>query len=134
MGQSQRRPPLAALAAEARSNPWNVFWSHWLAAALIVVGVADAATTEIALSTGHASEANPFVRGLQDALGRYWIAPKMAMHGFLAGAVVYYPNRATLIGMSLVATIVLLVSINNFLIYKDIVDDALRAWIGWRMA
>lgn len=123
MSRPSRARPLVRMARLARRKPRNVTWSHYLAAALIVAGVADAATTEIALATGQASEANPIVAALQAAFGQWWIVPKMAVHGLLAGAVVYFPNRVTLYAMTALTAAIFAVAINNLLIYQTILES-----------
>lgn len=110
---------LVVAAREARANAKNLVWAQRLAIGLIVVGALDAFSTEVALAAGSAWEMNPLIRAAQATLGVYWVMPKMLLHGFLAGMVVWYPNRATLIAMTGVSLIVLLASINNFTVYLN---------------
>lgn len=97
--------------------------SRWIAVtiaiALLLVGAMDAVSTELALATGQAWEANPIVRWLQEQIGVYWIAPKMAVHGFLAFVVMRFPIPMTLLVMGALASVVFAVSLNNFDIYFD---------------
>ncbi|MCI4663617.1 MAG: DUF5658 family protein [Neomegalonema sp.] len=104
-----------------RAMPSRVFWARIVAVALVVAGGVDAASTQIALSTGMVYEANPLIRALQGATGVGWIAIKMLAHFGLAGAVLWYPNRATLIAMAAIAALTLAVAVNNTLIYLHIV-------------
>lgn len=92
-----------------------------VAAALLIVGAMDAATTELALSTGAAREANPIVRAIQDVIGSFWILPKMAVHALLAAVVMRFPMPITLIVMGALALVVFYVSVNNLEIYLSIV-------------
>lgn len=87
----------------------------------IVAGVLDALSTELALATGHAYEANPVVRGLQELGGLFWIVPKMAAHGLLAYVLVRYPNIWTIGLLGGLALATLAVALNNFQIYFDII-------------
>lgn len=112
---------LSTLAREARERPGLVRWSFWLAVVLVIVGFLDVISTDIALATGGAREANPVVRGLMDVLGPFWVVPKMVLHVVLGYMVVWYPNRPTLATMSAVAGLVLAAAINNFIIYANIV-------------
>lgn len=108
-------------AREARACPRAATFAWWLALALIIVGFLDVVSTDLALATGGAVEANPVVRNMQAALGPLWVAPKILLHGALAFMVVWYPNRATLVAMTGVAGLVLFAAVNNFGIYADIV-------------
>lgn len=111
-------------ARRARANPVNAQCAALLAAAIIFTGALDAASTELALMTGRAVEANPLIAALQRATGDYWILPKMVIHGWLAAGIVWFPNRLTLFVMSGVAVLVLMVAINNFLIFRHALSIA----------
>lgn len=110
---------LDTLAREARQNPGAMAWARWLALAIIIVGLLDCVSTELALASGHAREANPVVRALLETVGVYWLLPKMAVHGALAGMSVWYPNRLTLAALSMVACLAGVAAANNFAIYFD---------------
>ncbi|MGD1868383.1 MAG: DUF5658 family protein [Neomegalonema sp.] len=108
-------------ALSARHCPKASSFAWWLAMALIVVGFLDVVSTDLALATGGAVEANPIVRQMQAAMGPWWVAPKILLHGGLAFMVVWYPNWTTRVTMSGVAGLVLAAAVNNFGIYADIV-------------
>ena len=118
------RRTLREEARRVRAIPHRVRWAKAIAVALLAAGALDAASTEIALATGRVYEANPIVRMVQDALGGWWIAPKMAAHFGLAFAVVWFPNRPTLCAMGGVALLTAIVAANNFSIYASIVGGA----------
>ena len=98
-------------------------WARILAVGLIVAGALDCVSTDLALGSGGAREANPVVAAMQTALGPFWLAPKMAVHGSLAWMVVWFPNRPTLFALSAVALLTALAAVNNFAIYFTV--------IGW---
>lgn len=102
----------------------NRLYASWLAIAIIIAGALDAASTDLALMTGYAVEANPLVAAIQDVTGDYWIMPKMLVHGWLAAGVAWFPNRLTLAVMTGVAALVFTVSINNFLIFHSAMSAA----------
>lgn len=114
------RASVEAEAAEARAKPANRRYGGVLAILLILVGALDAFSTQLALATGLATEANPLVAAIQAALGDYWVLPKMIVHGLLAAGVAWFPNRLTLVVMSLLAVLIFCVSLNNFAIFHDI--------------
>ncbi len=127
MANALNIPLMASIRCEARrarSHPGRLFWARLLAAALVLVGGFDAFTTELALRTGGAIEINPVIRAAQEGLGVWWIAAKMAAHVLLAGAVLWFPNRPTLIAMSLVTLLTAAVAVNNLEIYAEIVSAA----------
>lgn len=117
---------LAALAPDADARhiaPGRRRLAVAVAAALLIVGAMDAATTELALSTGVAREANPIVRGIQNAIGSFWILPKMAVHALLAAVVMRFPMPLTLIVMGTLAAVIFFVSVNNLEIYLDAIRE-----------
>ncbi len=108
----------------ARAIPANRIYASWLAIAIIIVGALDSASTELALMTGFAVEANPIVAALQDLTGDYWILPKMLIHGWLAAGVAWFPNRLTLGVMTCIAALVFAVSISNLMIFQNAMSIA----------
>lgn len=111
-------------ARQARAVPFNRIYASWLAIAIIVAGACDALSTDLALTTGFAIEANPLVAAMQAQTGDYWILPKMLVHGWLAAGVAWFPNRLTLAVMTGVALLVFAVSINNFSIFLSAMNAA----------
>lgn len=109
------------LAREARSNPGCRTYGFWLAIGIVLVGLLDVVSTDIALTHGGAYEANPLIRSLMTSLGVFWVAPKMILHGALGYMVIWYPNRITLAVMTVVAGLVALAAANNFYIYAEAV-------------
>lgn len=89
-----------------------------LAASIVVVGAADCVSTELALSTGAAKEANPIVATAQRWFGAYWVAPKMAVHVLLAGVVLTSPKPSTLAVMGAVMLLTLAATVNNVMIHQ----------------
>lgn len=120
MAEDSERNSLNALARDARAEGRGVMWARWLAAAIIVVGALDAVSTDLALGTGLAREANPVVRFIQAQLGDLWLAPKMALHGVMAWMVTWYPNLPTLIALTAVSALAGLAAVNNFAIYFEV--------------
>lgn len=105
----------------ARSHPRRAAWGRLIALAIVLAGVLDAFSTELALSTGGAYELNPVIRSLQEAIGLWWLAPKLAAHVLLGLAIMWFPNRPTLIAMALVSLGTFAVALNNIAIYADII-------------
>lgn len=117
----RRGAAIRAEARRAREHPRRVLWARALAVALLVVGALDAASTELALQTGGAMEFNPLIRAAQEHLGVWWIGAKMAAHALLAAALLWYPNRPTIIALGIVTLFTALIAVNNLLIYRDII-------------
>lgn len=118
---------VADAAQEAEAPASGGFWRRaaiWVAALTVIAGVLDAASTELALATGKAWEANPFVRALQAEIGSYWVVPKMIVHGALAAVILAFPRPFTLIVLGTLGLVTLAAAINNFDIYFDIVAAA----------
>ena len=105
-----------AIARDARADKEAADFGFWLAVAIAVAGVFDVISTDLALSAG-AYEANPIIRSLQAWLGVAWIAPKLLMHVLLGYMVMWYPNRPTLIMMTIVCGLIFLAAFNNFGIF-----------------
>ncbi|MEL6316258.1 MAG: DUF5658 family protein [Pseudomonadota bacterium] len=91
-----------------------------VALALLIGGVADVASTNLALSTNLAVEANPLVAWVQAHAGAFWIVPKLAVHLGLALFVVFSPRPSVIALMGAVAALVFLAAGNNFAIYLEI--------------
>ena len=121
--QAPTRPTICSEARRMRAIEGRMSIAKTLAVALVLVGAVDAASTEIALGTGMVFEANPLIRMLQGAIGFWWIAVKMGAHLLLALAVVWYPNRPTLIAMAVVTLATAIVAANNLVIYSNIVSQ-----------
>lgn len=119
MSEARRSESIVDLARESRANPLNAAAGFYLAIVIVIAGFCDVISTDLALSTGTAREANPVIRMVQDLLGPLWVAPKMALHGVLGYMVMWFPDRATLVAMSLVTGVVFLASINNLSIYLE---------------
>ncbi|MCI4660452.1 MAG: DUF5658 family protein [Neomegalonema sp.] len=117
MSASVAKKTITMKAAEARALPMRESWGFWLAVFLVMVGFLDVVSTEVALGTGAAREANPVVRSMMESIGVYWIAPKMLLHVMLGYMVVWYPNLPTLLTMSGVSMLVLAAAVSNSLIY-----------------
>lgn len=113
----RRRASLRDEARRARAHLRRAYWARVVALLLLTAGVADALTTELALRTGGAVELNPIIRATQAALGVWWIPAKMAAHLLLAAALMWYPNRPTIIAMAGVAVLTAAVAANNLVIY-----------------
>ncbi|MBX2855529.1 MAG: hypothetical protein KTR21_11095 [Rhodobacteraceae bacterium] len=105
-----------AMARDARADKQAADFGFWLAVAIAVAGVFDVISTDLALSTG-AQEANPIIRQLQTWLGAAWLAPKLMLHVLLGYMVMWFPNRPTLIMMTVVCGLIFLAAFNNFGIY-----------------
>ncbi|MEM9725112.1 MAG: DUF5658 family protein [Pseudomonadota bacterium] len=99
--------------ASARKRRYT---AHFLAVLVVVMGGLDCISTELALSTGRAIEANPLVRWLQEALGPWWVAPKMAIHAVLAFAVIAIPTRLALWSTAGVTALTTAAALNNLVI------------------
>lgn len=117
----------AALAAAPRSAPARSASDRWLhrcafilSLMIVLAGALDSLSTELALATGFAREANPLVRAVQEAIGVWWILPKMALHGALAWLVTWRPTWFTIGVMSLVTMLTFAAAANNFMIFADI--------------
>ncbi len=92
-----------------------------LAAALSLAGLLDAVSTELALATGQAIEANPLVRAIQGEVGSFWLLPKLLVHILLAYVILTFPTRLTFAVMGALTATTFLVALSNFDIYFDIV-------------
>lgn len=110
-------PALRTRARDARTKRLNYGAARWLALVVILVGLADVYSTNVALGAGDAREFNPIVDWLQVELGVYWVFPKMAVHLLLAAMILWYPNLMTLLALTSVSALVLTVSMNNMSIY-----------------
>jgi hypothetical protein len=86
-----------------------------LATTALLLGGADALTTEWALSAGHI-EANPLVAYLVTALGSYWLAPKMALHLLVAWFILFRRTRKTVINAGVVCVGYLAIVTSNAII------------------
>lgn len=118
-----RRQPIWDEARRARDAEGALELSYFTAAALFLTGVLDTASTEMALSTGRAMEMNPIVSAVQEALGPYWVAPKLGTHLALVGLALWHPNRPTLIALALVAVFISAAVLNNLWVYVEIQNN-----------
>lgn len=121
MSKEAPKTTLGELAREARENESNARFAFWVALAVVVAGFFDVVSTDLALATGGAMEANPLIRAIQSALGPLWVVPKLALHGALGYMVMWFPNRPTLYAMTGVSGLVFLASASNFSIYLDVI-------------
>lgn len=92
------------------------YGAHILAVLIVIIGALDCFSTELALGTGNAMEANPIVRWMQDVFGAYWVWPKMAIHTLLAIALLAAPSWSALVAMGLVSMLTLAAALNNLAI------------------
>ena len=122
MSDQQAATSIREMAREAREDKRAGAYAFWLAVAILIAGVLDVVSTDLALAAGGAREANPVVRALQASLGAFWVVPKLLLHGVLGYMVTWFPNRPTLISMTIVCGLVLLAAANNFSIYFDTIS------------
>ncbi len=112
----ERRRKLSEDAEQARAS---VFYRRaaWIAVIIYnLVGVADIASTVIALSSGAGVEANPVLRSLMEHAGEGWVVAKLALQGIVSIMVLWFPHRIVL-GFFVIATLGnAWVVYNNFLI------------------
>lgn len=119
------KPRLETDVGEAPRERRLRFYAYMVGLLILAAGALDCVSTELALSTGIAFEANPVIRAFQDWTGPYWVAPKMLLHLLLATALVASPSRAGLAAMSVVATLTLGAALNNLAIYQTFMDKSL---------
>lgn len=113
---------MAKSISEACSSlPSRAAIAIFLAATTLLAGVLDAVSTELALATGLAFEANPFVRAIQDEIGSFWLVPKLITHVTLAYVIVKFPTNFTFGIMGMLAMVTLGAALSNFEIYFDII-------------
>ncbi|MBX2855530.1 MAG: hypothetical protein KTR21_11100 [Rhodobacteraceae bacterium] len=122
MSNQQAATSIRDMAREAREDKRAGAYAFWLAIAILIAGVLDVVSTDLALAAGGAREANPVVRALQATLGGFWVVPKLLLHGVLGYMVTWFPNRPTLVSMTIVCVLVLFAAVNNFSIYFDTIS------------
>jgi len=105
---------LAAQARRARRSPALFGAAILLAVVYNAVGVLDAATTEAGISAGVASEANPLMRAVMEAMGTDWTFAKISLHVLLSAMVLWFPHRIVLAMFSAAVALNALVVANNF--------------------
>ena len=89
--------------------------AHVLAFALILVGVFDVVSTNMALAAGNI-EANPLISAIQDVFGPWWAAPKMLVHVLFAWFIIWLPSqRMITIGSGVVVCFVAIAANNLYL-------------------
>lgn len=112
MGRFARARQQAALAREdGRARRW----AFWLAIVMVLVGWLDVVSTHLALEAG-GEEANPIVHFLMVHLGAFWAVPKIVLHGLIGFMIMWWPNRPTLLMLSVTTAMILAAVINNFAI------------------
>ncbi len=105
---------LNEIAAKVRKFNDRFVQAAWiLALFLVVVAGIDVVSTNAALANGHA-EGNPVVKDLQDNLGVWWSAPKIAFHLILALLILWLPSRKMVSMARFVVGGYLAIVFNNF--------------------
>lgn len=88
-------------------------WAPIVAFAVIVVGILDAVSTNAGLLAG-AIEVNPLMAYAQEALGSWWVLPKIGLQLFVAALVLLRPVRMVFACVGAVVAFNAMVVMNNF--------------------
>ena len=114
MTRLNRLQRLNKLAAKAREINISLRPAAWiLALFLVIVAGIDVVSTNAALGAGHL-EGNPVIKDLQDNLGVWWSAPKIAVHLLLALLILWLPSRKMVSIARVVVGCYLAIVFNNF--------------------
>ncbi len=100
---SKRRQKLGQDARRSRASIWARRSAWALIVVYNVVGLADIASTVIAIDRGAGTEANPFINILMTHAGEGWIFAKLALQGLISFMVLWFPHWIVL-GFFAVAT------------------------------
>ncbi len=82
-------------AAELRAMSRRTRLARVLALLFVVVGSLDVVSTNTAQAAGF-PEGNPVMRLVQERMGVWWAAPKVALHLVLASMILWLPTRKLL--------------------------------------
>ena len=96
----------------ARHNVDLARWGRVLALFLLILGGMDAASTNVALATGHI-ESNPIMRSLQMDMSFWWSFPKMGAHLAIAFLILWFPSKRVLASGTMLSALYVLLVINN---------------------
>lgn len=103
------------LAVLSRANPVQARTGLFIGAMFFALGALDVISTDWALSLG-AYEANPFMRGMMEVLGPFWVIPKFLLQALVAAMVIWSPNKPTIALMIFTCCWTAAVVANNFII------------------
>ena len=115
-GSAGRRRRLSEDAQSARASK---FLTRAAILAVIIynlVGLADIASTTIAISSGAGEEANPFVRAMMEHAGQGWIFGKLLLQGVITVMVLWFPHWIVLTFFSIATLGNAFIVYNNFVI------------------
>lgn len=104
---------VARRARELRQDRHRVLTARGVALLFVVLGSLDIVSTNAALALGYA-EGNPVMRFVQEGLGAWWAAPKLAGHLLLAWALVWLPTGRLLVGAGAVSAAYMGIVAHNF--------------------
>ena len=100
---SKRRQKLGQDARRSRASIWARRSAWALIVVYNVVGLADIASTVIAIDRGAGTEAHSFINILMTHAGEGWILAKLALQGLISFMVLWFPHWIVL-GFFAVAT------------------------------
>ena len=100
---SKRRQKLGQDARRSRASIWARRSAWALIVVYNVVGLADIASTVIAIDRGAGTDANQFINILMTHAGEGWIFAKLALQGLISFMVLWFPHWIVL-GFFAVAT------------------------------
>lgn len=112
---AKRRRHLIKLAEIARQNGLNRILAVILVVFYNIVGFTDILSTEYAIKSGAAVEANPLMRSAMESFSwaEGWVLLKLALQFTVTAMVLWFPNRTVMGLFATVATLNALIVINN---------------------
>ena len=100
-------------AAELRAMSRRTRLARVLALLFVVVGSLDVVSTNAAQAAGF-SESNPVMRLMQEQMGVWWAAPKMALHLVLASMILWLPTHRLLSAAGVMTVLYVAMVTHNF--------------------
>lgn len=92
IASAKRRKKLVAAAARSRESNLGMKAAIALIVIYNLVGLADIASTALALGVGTGDEANPIVAAAMSTFGYGWIFAKLAVQVLISAMVLWYPH------------------------------------------
>ena len=100
-------------AVELRGMSRRTRLARVLALLFVVVGSLDVVSTNAAHAVGF-PEGNPVMRLLQEQMGAWWAAPKVAAHLVLASTLLWLPTRKLLAAAGVMTVLYVAMVTHNF--------------------
>ncbi len=115
---TKRRRHLVGLAEQERTKSVHRLIAMILVFVYNMTGIADILSTQYAIYSGAAYEANPVMRAAMDSLSWHdaWIAIKLTLQFTVSAMVLWYPHKTVLSIFAFIVTLMLYVVTQNLII------------------